>query len=197
LEEQNVMKTHYWLGLVVMMVVSTAGLATQGNAGGATEERWSLNDSWNDSWLTAKTKFALWSDARVKAKQIQVETTQGSVMLRGTVDSEEARRASEEIAKGVSGVKSVQNNLEVADGSAGQTSEVQDDVITTSIKDHITRDPDQRLKQANIGVRTHDGVVALTGEVTDLSTSEHASWTAWKTSGVKDVINELTVKKTI
>jgi hyperosmotically inducible periplasmic protein len=191
--EENVMKTHYWLGLVVTMVFSTAGLATQGNAGGATEERWSLNDS----WLTAKTKFALWADARVKAKQIHVETTQGSVMLRGTVDSEEARGASEEIAKGVSGVKDVQNNLEVAVGPVRQTSDVQDDVITASIKDHIMKDLDQRLKQANIGVRTNDGVVGLTGEVSDLSTSEHASWTAWKTPGVKDVKNQLTVKKTI
>ena len=187
------MKTHYWLGLCVMIVIGAAGLAAQANAAGTTEERWSFNDS----WLTAKTKFALWSDARVKVKQIEVQTTQGMVMLRGTVDSEEARRASEEIAKGVSGVKDVQNNLEVAEGLVGQTSDVHDDVITASIKDHITRDLDQRLRQANIGVRTNDGVVALTGEVPDLSTSEHASWTAWKTSGVKDVKNELNVKKTI
>jgi hyperosmotically inducible protein len=187
------MKIGYWFGLCIVVLVGAAGIAAQANAGGSAEERWSLNDS----WLTAKTKFALWSDARVKAKQIEVETTQGLVMLRGTVDSEEARRASEEIAKGVSGVKDVQNNLAVAEGPAGQTSGVQDDAITASIKDHITRDLDQRLKQANIGVRTNDGVVALTGDVSDLSTSEHASWTAWKISGVKDVKNELTVKKTI
>ena len=187
------MKIRYWPGLCLMVLVGAAGIAVQATAGGTTEERWSFNDS----WLTAKTKFALWSDARVKAKQIEVETTQGLVMLRGTVDSEEARRASEEIAKGVSGVKNVQNNLEVAEGPVGQTSGVQDDAITASIKDHITKDLDQRLKQANIGVRTNDGVVALTGEVPDLSTSEHASWTAWKASGVKDVKNELNVKKTI
>jgi hyperosmotically inducible protein len=187
------MKTHYWLGLCVTIVISAAGFAAQANAGGTTEERWSFNDS----WLTAKTKFALWSDGRVKAKQIGVETVQGLVRLRGTVDSEEARQASEEIARGVSGVKAVQNDLEVAEGPGGQTSAVQDDVITARIKDHITTDLDQRLKQANIGVRTNEGVVALTGEVPDLSTSEHASWTAWKTAGVKDVKNGLTVKKAI
>ena len=187
------MKIRYWPGLCLMVLVGAAGIAVQANAGGTTEERWSFNDS----WLTAKTKFALWSDARVKVKQIEVETTQGLVTLRGTVDSEEARRASEEIAKGVAGVKDVQNNLEVAEELIRQTSGVQDDVITASIKDHITRDLDQRLKQANIGVRTNDGIVALTGEVPDLSTSEHASWTAWKTSGVRDVKNELNVKKTI
>lgn len=187
------MKIRYWFGLCIVILVGAVGIPAQASAGGQTEKRSSLNDH----WLTAKTKFALWSDARVKVNQIEVETTQGLVMLRGTVDSEEARRASEEIVKGVSGVKDVQNDLEVAEGPVAQTSGVQDDVITASIKDHITRDLNQRLKQANIGVRTNDGVVALTGEVPDLSTSEHASWTAWKTSGVKDVKNALNVKKTI
>lgn len=186
------MKTHYWLGLCVTILISVAGVAAQANAAGATEEHWSLNDS----WLPAKTKFALWSDARVKVKQIGVETVQGLVTLRGTVDSEEARQASEDITKGVSGVKSVQNNLEVA-GSADQTSEVQDDAITARIKEHITTDLDQRLKQANIGVRTNDGVVSLTGDVQDLSTSAHASWTAWKTPGVKAVNNNLIVKERV
>jgi osmotically-inducible protein OsmY len=31
----------------------------------------------NDSWLTSKTKIALFADARVKGGEINVETTQG------------------------------------------------------------------------------------------------------------------------
>jgi hyperosmotically inducible protein len=188
------MKIRYSPGLCIMVLVGVAGIAAQANAAGTTEERWSVHDT----WLTAKTKFALWSDARVKVKQIEVGTMQGLVMLRGTVDSEEARQASEDIAKGISGVKSVQNNLEVAaEGSAGQTSGVQDDAITARIKDHITTDLDQRLKQANVGVRTNGGVVSLSGDVSDLSSSEHASWTAWKTPGVKAVNNSLIVKERV
>jgi hyperosmotically inducible periplasmic protein len=186
------MKIRYSSGLCIMVLVGIAGIATQANAAGTAEERWSVNDT----WLTAKTKFALWSDARVKVKQIEVETMQGLVMLRGTVDSDEARQASEDIAKGISGVKSVQNNLEVAEESAGQT-DVQDDAITARIKDRITTDLDQRLKQANVGVRTIDGVVSLSGEVSDLSSSEHASWTAWKTHGVKAINNNLIVKERV
>jgi hyperosmotically inducible protein len=44
-----------------------------------------------DSWLTAKTKIALSSDERVKGRQISVETVKGTVMLRGKVDSDEAK----------------------------------------------------------------------------------------------------------
>lgn len=187
------MKTRYWLGLCVAVVVSVAGITVQASAAGTAEENWSVNDS----WLTAKTKFALWTDARVKVRQVEVKTIVGVVTLHGTVDSEEARQASEDIAKGVSGVQSVTNLLEVAISGVSKPSAQEDDTITAKIKDHIMTDLDHRLKEAVIGVRTTGGIVLLSGEVPDLSTSEHASWTAWKTPGVREVKNDLTVKKTI
>ena len=185
------MKTRYWLALCV--VASVAGIAVYASAAGAAEENWSVNDS----WLTAKTKFALWTDARVKVGQVEVKTMLGVVTLHGTVDSEESRQASEDIAKEVSGVQGVTNLLEVGISGVSKPSAQEDDAITAQIKDHIMTDLDSRLKQAVIGVRTSGGVVSLNGEVPDLSTSEHASWTAWKTLGVRDVKNDLIVKKTI
>jgi osmotically-inducible protein OsmY len=44
-------------------------------------------------------------------------------------------------------------------------------------------------------VQTHAGAVSLTGEVRDLMTSAHVSWTAWQVPGVKAVKNDLTVKE--
>jgi hyperosmotically inducible protein len=170
-----------------------AGIAVYANAAGTTEGGWSLNDS----WLTAKTKFGLWTDARVKVRQVEVKTMRGVVTLHGTVDSEEARQASEDITKEISGVQGVTNLIEVAISGASKPSAQEDDAITAQIKDHIMTDLDHRLKEAVIGVRTTGGIVLLNGEVPDLSTSEHASWTAWKTLGVRDVKNDLTVKKTI
>src|SRR6202795_955442 len=60
-----------------------------------------------DSWLTSKTKIALFSDDRVKGSQVKVETKDGVVHLRGKVDSAEAKAAAESVAKGIDGVKSV------------------------------------------------------------------------------------------
>ena len=51
-----------------------------------------------DSWLTAKTKIALYADERVKGGQISVETVRGTVMLRGKVDSAEAMTGAVSIA---------------------------------------------------------------------------------------------------
>jgi osmotically-inducible protein OsmY len=67
----------------------------------------------SDSWVTAKTKIALFTDDRVKGRQVKVDTTAGVVTLRGTVDSNEAKSAAEQIAQGIKGVQSVKNNLEV------------------------------------------------------------------------------------
>src|SRR5207244_3199788 len=44
-----------------------------------------------DSWITSKTKTALVTDGRVKARRIKVETQGGVVTLRGKVGSGEAR----------------------------------------------------------------------------------------------------------
>ena len=46
-----------------------------------------------DSWVTSKTKIALFSDDRVKGSQVKVETIDGVVHLRGKVDSAEAKAA--------------------------------------------------------------------------------------------------------
>ena len=44
-----------------------------------------------DSWLTAKTKIALYADERVKSRQISVETVKGTVMLRSKVEWSRSR----------------------------------------------------------------------------------------------------------
>lgn len=67
----------------------------------------------NDAWLTAKTKFALLTDARVMGREINVESAQGSVMIRVDVSSDETKKTVEGIANGINGVKSVQNDLQV------------------------------------------------------------------------------------
>lgn len=70
-----------------------------------------------DTWLMAKTKIALFADARIKGSEITVETSQDSVMIRGKVDSDAAEQAAEGITRGIDGVKSVKNDLTVKEKS--------------------------------------------------------------------------------
>jgi hyperosmotically inducible protein len=67
----------------------------------------------DDSAITAKVKAALVGDPRTKATQIDVETREGVVQLSGFVDNSEAKSTAEELARSVSSVKSVDNEIDV------------------------------------------------------------------------------------
>jgi len=95
-------------------------------------------------------------------------------MLRGTADSDAAKQAAEGIAKGLEGVKSVKNDLEVVGPSAQEAIEDKDEFLTAQVKENMAKEAD--LKNADIAVQTNAGVVSLTGEVRDIITSAQASW---------------------
>jgi hyperosmotically inducible protein len=146
-----------------------------------------------DTWITAKTKIALAADNRIKGTQVSVTTENGTVMLRGKVDSQEAKSAAEEVAKGLDGVKSVKNELQVVAPESREFVEERDDDITKAVKKQIKND--RTLKDADINVQTNAGIVSLTGKVPDLAASAEASWIARNVHGVKSVKNDLTLEK--
>ncbi|MBA3253364.1 MAG: BON domain-containing protein [Pseudomonadota bacterium] len=61
--------------------------------------------------LTTKVKAALIADEMVKGTQINVDSNSGTVKLTGTVDTPAQLARAVEVAKGVSGVQRVENNL--------------------------------------------------------------------------------------
>ena len=141
-----------------------------------------------DSWLTSKAKIALFSDDRVKGSQVKVETKDGVVFLRGKVDSAEAKAAAESVAKGIDGVKSVKNDLQVVSPGARKAVEAKDADITKAVESRVKRESD--LKK--VDVRADSGVVTLTGEVPTITASAKASEMARGVNGVRSVKNELT-----
>jgi hyperosmotically inducible protein len=143
----------------------------------------------SDSWITSKTKIALFADDRVKGREVSVETVHGDVFLRGKVDSEEAKAAAMDVAKGIEGVKNVKNDLQVVAPSARKAVTADDKAITKAVESRFSKDA--QLKK--IDVRTDAGVVVLSGEVPNISVSAKASEMAFRVDGVKSVKNELRV----
>jgi hyperosmotically inducible protein len=143
----------------------------------------------SDSWLTSKTKIALFSDERVKGRQVNVTTQKGVVTLRGKVDSSDAKAAAADIAKGIDGVKDVRNELKVVAPSARAAVDADDKQIYKNIEQKFKKDP--ALKK--IDPKVEAGVVILTGEVKSIDTSARASEVARSIPGVKYVKNDLTV----
>lgn len=141
-----------------------------------------------DSWVTSKTKIALFADDRVKGSEVKVETKDGVVHLRGKVDSAEAKAAADSIAKGIDGVKSVKNDLQVVSPGARKAVDAKDADIAKAVETRVKRESD--LKK--VDVRADSGVVTLTGEVPTITASAKASEVARGVNGVRSVKNELT-----
>jgi hyperosmotically inducible protein len=187
--KENTMNTRYVLTFCAALVIGGSLLAGSANALSKADEKTPINDT----WLTAKTKIALFANARIKGSEITVETLQGSVTIRGKVDSEVAKQLAGEVAKGIDGVKTVKNDLQVIARTKREGTDDKDETITARVIEQIAKD--SYLKQAGIAVQTFAGVVSLSGEVVNLMASAQASWTVWQVPGVKSVKNDLTMKE--
>jgi hyperosmotically inducible protein len=144
----------------------------------------------SDSWITAKTKMALFADDRVKGRQVSVETDKGVVALRGKVDSAESKAAAESVAQGIEGVKSVRNDLQVVPPGEQKAVAADDKEIKRTVETRLNSDP--QLKK--IDVRADAGVVTLTGEAPTITAAARASELAREAPGVRAVKNEMTYK---
>ena len=141
-----------------------------------------------DSWLTARTKIALYADERVKGGQVGVETLNGTVRLYGKVDSQEARTAAASIAGGIEHVKAVKNDLQVVAPRDRKTTDISDQEITRLVESRLAT----TAQLTAVAVRTDDGVVILTGTAASIGASARASELARDVPGVRAVKNELT-----
>ena len=150
-----------------------------------------MKEATSDTWITSKAKIALYADGRVKGREVSVETMNGEIFLRGKVDSEEAKSAAAEVARGIDGVKDVKNDLQVVQASTRKAVTADDKVITRSVESRFSKDPE--LKK--IDVRTDAGVVVLSGQVATITAAARASEMAHKVDGVKAVKNELRVNQ--
>ncbi|MEW6157741.1 MAG: BON domain-containing protein [Verrucomicrobiota bacterium] len=63
--------------------------------------------------ITAKVKAALIDDPQVSGLAVKVDTYKGVVQLSGFVDTTQQKKRAEDLAWGIDGVRSVENNITV------------------------------------------------------------------------------------
>jgi hyperosmotically inducible protein len=181
---------------LLFLLVSTALLAcpavSSAQSPPATEPNVGAGQEVKDSWITSKTKMALVTDKQVKARRIKVETQRGVVTLRGKVASSEERDTAERITKGIDGVKSVRNTLEIVPEATRKASDTKDDELIKAVRTRL--DTDEKLKDASIRVRADNGMVTLMGTVPSARVKDRAVEMARKVPGVRAVRNELQLK---
>ena len=77
----------------------------------STPQKEGTGQYFDDSVITAKVKAAIFDNPTTKATEINIETFKGVVQLSGFVSSQDAANRAIELARGVSGVKGVPNDM--------------------------------------------------------------------------------------
>jgi osmotically-inducible protein OsmY len=148
----------------------------------------------SDATITGAIKTKLAADGRVKASEINVDTRNKVVTLTGNADSQEAKDAALQLARGTSGVSDVKDMISVRTGTAtGEApnpsrtvgERIDDAGITMRVKSRLLDDP--LVKGMQIDVDTRDGVVYLTGSVKSDAERKQAIEIARTTEGVTNV----------
>jgi hyperosmotically inducible periplasmic protein len=140
----------------------------------------------SDTWITAKTKLALIADQRTSGFATDVDTNNGTVTLSGKVDTEQAKAAATEVARGIEGAKSVNNQLQVVPDAKRKDVNAADDKIEDGIKKALDADP--KLKGLGLSADSNAGVVTLSGTVDTHEQLVNAAQAIRQVAGVKGVV---------
>jgi len=167
-------------------------LAALGGCAGSGKSR-STGEVMDDTSIAARTKSALLADPVTDGLNIDVEVDRDRMQLNGFVDSQAQIDRAGEIARTISGIVSVQNNLKVSAGGDRRTGEYIDDkTIQASVTSALADDP--IAKKSQIDVEVNRGEVSLGGFVDSAAARDAAVATTRKVKGVVKVINNLTVR---
>ncbi len=108
---KKTLQTSQLLGLIICLgTLPLIGTVT-GCAGDRYHE--STGESIDDSGITMHVKSALSNDTEYKYDGVDVKTFKGTVQLSGFVDTSDEMSRAAKLAKGVEGVKDVENNITV------------------------------------------------------------------------------------
>jgi len=148
----------------------------------------------SDAWLRDKVKVTLLFHRSVSAGATEVNTKDGNVTLRGVASSQAQKELTTEYAKGVEGVKDVNNEMTVTQTlkkSETVGEKIDDASITALVK--MTLLYHRSTSALNTKVETKDGVVTLSGKAGNAAEIDLATKLAKDVNGVKDVKNRMAI----
>jgi hyperosmotically inducible protein len=178
----------------ILRLTAILGVLAVAGACSSTRTQQSAGEVIDDSTLTSKVKIALIDDPVTKAGQINVETYRGVVQLGGFVDNAEQKAQATKVARSVTGVKEVRNDLLVSTkphATAGR--DYDDSMLTASVKAKLMENTETKAHEINVG--TQKGGVRLTGFGDSRAMKAKAGEIARSVDGVKDVRNDLEIRQ--
>ena len=164
----------------VGLTVTTTGCASTRTAG----------EQIDDAGITAKIKTKYAADPEINPFNIDVDTDNRVVRLRGTVEDEATRREAIELAESTEGVRRVISDIRIGERTMGDR--LDDATIVTAVNAKFAADP--MVSALKIDVDSNDGVVTLSGTVKTEQVRRHAADLVRTVDGVRSVENRLKVE---
>lgn len=175
----------------------------------------------DDNTITTRIEAKYFTDPVVTSRDIAVQTSNGNVTLKGSVQNDAERQQAVTAAKSVPGVKSVNDQLQLnaqlqpasgsqlpavapvapnataavgtSGGGSSSTAQPTDDVAVRTRIQSLFYENDA-IRNNKIAVASSDGVVTLSGTVSDAATKQQAVQIASSVPGVRRVIDQLGVR---
>jgi len=145
-----------------------------------------------DTQLRHDVEAELEWDARFDARQIGVAVKNGVVALSGHVGSYAERRAAEEAAQSIAGVKAIANDIAVELASDTKRSDAEiAEAAVNALKANVSIPAD------SIKVLVHDGWVTLEGQVTMWYQRNAANTALTPLQGVKGISDNITISSKV
>ncbi len=146
-------------------------------------------DQISDAAVTAAVKTRIAADPDLNPFEIDVDTLEGVVTLRGLVETDHQREEAGEVARRTQGVQEVDNQLGLGDKTLGTT--VDDQVVLADVEAALTAAND--INPLDVDVDVIQGKVILSGVVQSDQVRTRAAEIAASIDGVASVDNQLEV----
>jgi osmotically-inducible protein OsmY len=143
-----------------------------------------MYSSRSDREIEQAVKDSFVYDPRVYSFNIDVDSTEGVVVLSGVVNNLQAKKAAERDAKNTAGVKYVRNNIKVRPDVIPENENLESRVSTALLKDAY-------VERFDINVSASSGIVYLSGKVNTSWEKTQAERVAEGVQGVVDVVNNI------
>jgi osmotically-inducible protein OsmY len=139
----------------------------------------------DDPQLATAANNALHWDVTVPAG-LEATARDGNITLSGTVRYGAERTAAELAVAGLTGVRSIRDNIDIDDNAADQFD------VTALVRAALSRSA-LILDNSDVLVAAADNTVSLTGHVRTWAEHDAVLDAAWRASGVYDVIDNLVI----
>lgn len=170
----------------------TAAIGTAASVGVYAVQDRTIGEGIDDATASNQVKMRLLAADRAAFQEVDVEVAGRNLLLSGVTPTQEHREAAETIARSVTTIENVYNEIFVGPHSS-LARNAQDELITAQIRTRLTASPSVRA--INVNIETFQGNVYLMGTARSEHELQRAAEIASVVGGVRRVVSFMQVRQ--